>query len=438
MGNNSKNSYPKMHFAAKYGWLNDPNGLVYHDGIYELYYQANPKGVEWADMTWGHARSKDLINWEELEPVMYPDENGMMFSGCGLQNTRKVLGLDEKALLFPYTAAFFDEERFEPYFTIRLAYSTDGGMSFVKKDGTLLKELGPDNRDPKVFWHEASKAFIMVLWIEKYEMGIFRSEDFQHFELSSRFFMEGGYECPDLAELPVSLENGENAGKKWIFWGADGSYVVGDFDGFTFTPLQQRLHAYADTKIPYAAQTWSGDPKGRVLQIAWLRTKCVNNQTTGVMSLPRELSLIKGSDGYVLKQSIPEEILSTREKIADLALEDKADIPEDTSVYFHINKPDGFKIRLYSDNSNEEFLEMAISPYTNALVLTYGSVSEFVGLGHKSLEDLDIVYDAGIVEVTTKNDTVLGIADLPQFRGTSLSRIEMAGGKGSSEVFKIG
>lgn len=118
--------YPKLHFAPKYGWINDPNGLVYHDGIFELYYQTNPNGVEWDDMTWEHARSTDLIHWEELEPVMYPDENGMMYSGCGLRNDKEVLGLPKNALLFPYTAALFSEGFTNQHFTIRLAYSTDG------------------------------------------------------------------------------------------------------------------------------------------------------------------------------------------------------------------------------------------------------------------------------------------------------------------------
>ena len=108
MSSKKENCYPKLHFAPKYGWLNDPNGLVYHDGIYELYFQSNPNGVEWDDMTWGHARSTDLIHWEELEPVLYPDENGMMYSGCGLRNDRGELGLTKISLLLTYTAECFD------------------------------------------------------------------------------------------------------------------------------------------------------------------------------------------------------------------------------------------------------------------------------------------------------------------------------------------
>ncbi|MBQ9696426.1 MAG: glycoside hydrolase family 32 protein, partial [Oscillospiraceae bacterium] len=287
---------PNIHFAPVFGWLNDPNGLVWHDGVYELYIQHNPDAPWWANMTWGHARSTDLVHWEELEPTLYPDENGLMFSGCGLRNDRELLGLPKDALLFPYTAASHrplstkeqestgsvPAEHFRPHFTIRLAYSTDGGDTMIKKDGTILDELEPDNRDPKVFWHEASKAYILVLWLKENEFGIFRSPDLEKFELSQRVTLNSGYECPDLFELPVEEESGELTGEtRWVFWAADGSYYVGSFDGYSFTQEQPRRLAYT-TSLPYAAQTWSGDPKGRVISTAWLRTKTVGGVTTGI------------------------------------------------------------------------------------------------------------------------------------------------------------
>ena len=200
---------PSLHFTPSYGWMNDPNGLVYHDGIYELYYQHNPRGIDWNCMTWGHARGTDLLHWEDLGDVLEPDENGLMFSGCAIRNDRGLLGLPEDALLFFYTAAGHSsrESKGKPY-TIRLAYSTDGGNTLIKKDGKLangevIETLAAENRDPKVFWHEESGAYILVLWIENNDFGIWRSEDLEQFTMTQRVTLESGYECPDLFRLPV-------------------------------------------------------------------------------------------------------------------------------------------------------------------------------------------------------------------------------------------
>lgn len=187
-----KKYYPAIHFAAEYGWINDPTGLVVHDGIYELYFQHNPVGIEWGNITWGHARSVDLIHWEELVPVLRPDEHGMMFSGSGIRNDREALGLSKDALIFYYTAALNNwSDPSQTRFTIRYAYSLDGGDTLVKTGVPVLDSLYPDNRDPKVFWHEESGAYILVLWLHKNDFGIFRSEDMKRFHLSQRLTLEG-------------------------------------------------------------------------------------------------------------------------------------------------------------------------------------------------------------------------------------------------------
>ena len=440
------NSYPEIHFAAKYGWLNDPNGLVYHDGIYELYYQANPNGIEWDDMTWGHARSKDLLHWEELEPVMYPDENGMMFSGCGLRNDGEALGLPKNDLLFPYTAAYFDSETKQPHFTIRLAVSEDGGETFVKREGKLLDELAPDNRDPKVFWHEESKAYILVLWLEKNDMGIFRSKDFSYFELSSRYSMEGGFECPDLVKLPIKNDKGEVSGNKWMFWAADGSYVVGDFDGHRFTPVQGRHYAYSDTKLPYAAQTWSGDPQNRVLQAAWLRTKCVNKQTTGTISIPRELSLVAVGDEFFLKQALPEEVDGAFKEVGKIrsgSIMKPGECIQNSekkveAIRLQTDNINDAKICLYEADKEECFIEIEVNAESKSMIITQGVISEIISLGRMPLGNVDIIYDRGIIEVTARDDMILSIIDFPQLRPAGCDRIEMVQGEGTVTVSAIG
>ena len=143
---------PKYHFTAARGWINDPNGLVYKDGVYHLYFQYNPFDTRWENMSWGHATSRDLINWTQQETVMYPDENGYMFSGSGFVNKNGCLGLPEDALMFYYTAA--GECRpwtAERLFTQRLAYSIDGGKTLIKTDRGVVPVISHENRDPKVF-----------------------------------------------------------------------------------------------------------------------------------------------------------------------------------------------------------------------------------------------------------------------------------------------
>jgi sucrose-6-phosphate hydrolase SacC (GH32 family) len=427
--------YPILHFAPTYGWMNDPNGLVYHDGIYELFYQANPNGVEWDDMTWGHARSTDLIHWEEMTPALFPDENGMMYSGCGLKNDREELDLPAYALLFPYTAAKFRDGFDDPEFTIRLAYSIDGGKTLIKKEGKLLDEVAPDNRDPKVFWHEESKAYILVLWIEKNDFGIWRSEDMTYFSLVQRITLEGGFECPDLFELPVMGDDGNICGKKWVFWTADGSYFVGNFDGYKFIPTQEKRFAYWITRVPYAAQTWSGDPKGRVLQIPWLRTKCVADQTTGAMGVPRKLTLKEVGDSFILKHELPEEIYGATQPISELKAGESSYISGDGALFMRLDKLDGCEFKLYENGENEPFVTFSYNKRTGNVVISDGKVSEFLYIGRSYPGEACIIYDRGIVELTAMDDTLLQMTDLPHLRGVKTGRLSFDKGTG---ILKLG
>ena len=316
-----ENQYrPKWHLTAPYGWINDPNGLVFHDGVYEVYYQHNPKDIVWGNMTWGHQRTADLVHFEPMPLALLPDEHGTMFSGCGFLNRRGLLGLPKDALIFIYTVAppFTEKAEEREWFSIRLAYSLDGGKTLIKKEGAVLTSLGIANRDPKVFWHEETGAYVLVLWIQGNELGIFRSEDLTCFELSQRLTLEGAYECPDLFKLPVFDPSDQGDGAKhepdsrWVFWAADGSYYVGDFDGYRFTETQERKQAY-QTKLPYAAQTFSG-LSGRVISLSWLRTENRGEDFTGMLSLPRELSLLFKDGQYILSQKLPEEVRKILQK----------------------------------------------------------------------------------------------------------------------------
>lgn len=302
---------PQIHFAPEFGWHNDPNGLVFADGVYHLYYQWNPYGVIWGNMHWGHAASRDLIHWEHKPAVMNPDQYGTVYSGCGWQDRDNAAGFGKDALLFFYTAAGgcnqWSAETGGQH-TQRLAVSTDGGETLQRTDQTIIPHLAGTNRDPKVFYHKDSGAYIMILYLDGYEFAIFRSADLLHWEETQRYCAERMQECPDLFELPVDQSASE---RKWVLWAADGYYQVGSFDGYHFTPESAVLSSYS-TKLPYAAQTYAGI-EGRTVSVAWLRLSNDRGNYRCAMSIPAELSLVRHHDSYKMRFCLPEELLACRQ-----------------------------------------------------------------------------------------------------------------------------
>ena len=185
---------PRIHFTVQTGWINDPNGLVYKDGYFHLYFQYNPCDIAWENMCWGHAVSRDLLHWTQQDTVLYPDEHGTVFSGSGVVNEHGMLGLPESALLFFYTAAGACNRWCEnDNSTQRLAYSLDGGATLQKMNWELAT-ICKENRDPKVFWHEESRAYVMVLWLEKNDFGILRSDDLRNWRMTDRLTLDQAWE----------------------------------------------------------------------------------------------------------------------------------------------------------------------------------------------------------------------------------------------------
>lgn len=302
---------PAIHFTADTGWTNDPNGLIYADGIYHLYFQYNPFNVSWNNMSWGHAVSRDLLHWKQEDTVMFPDESGTMFSGCAIANDRGLLELPKDALLFFYTAAGGSNEWSKGVdFTQKIAYSLDGGSTLTKMGKPCLPTVYQENRDPKVYWHEDSQAYVMALWLKDNDFGIFRSQDLQHWTQSDQFTLEGAWECPDLFRLPC-----EGGGECWFFWAADGLYYSGEFDGYHFRPHGGAGQAYVN-RIPYAAQTYSG-MAGRVVSIPWLRIDNDGRFFTGSYGIPVELGCKKTEEGYILVQKPVRELTEQRRRIDD-------------------------------------------------------------------------------------------------------------------------
>ncbi|MEA1887664.1 MAG: glycoside hydrolase family 32 protein [Bacteroidota bacterium] len=273
---------PQFHFTSRRGWNNDPNGLVYYDGEYHLFYQHNPYEIYWENMHWGHAVSKDLMHWKELNDALYPDKQGTMFSGSAVIDKYNTGGWSKDALVALYTAA---GERM----TQNVAYSTDRGRTFTKYTGNPI--LGP-NRDPKVFWYEPDKKWVMVLYEDNF-FAIYNSTDLIDWEFKSR--TKGFYECPELFELAI---DGDENNKKWVMYGASGTYMIGNFDGENFTPEHGKY--FYSWGSQYAAQTYNNNPDGRRIQIGWGRIEQPGMPFNQMMLFPCELTLRSTDKGIRL------------------------------------------------------------------------------------------------------------------------------------------
>lgn len=283
---------PLLHLAPEMGWGNDPNGLIFRDGVYHFYYQNNPVNTRWNNMSWAHAHSRDLLHWETDGIVMLPQPRGTVFSGCGLMNDRELLGLPKDAMLFFYTIAGVSCPPWDQDmpFTQNYAYSLDGGKTLVRpEDDVIFPRLSAETRDPKIYWYEPGGFYYMVLYINEFSFGIFQSTDLKHWAQTQLLKLDGTgmWECPDL--FPLHRADGSEV---WVFWSADGYYLLGDFDGFRFTTDGVRRSVYPGP-LPYAAQTWSGT-EGSPVTIPWLRTANEGKNFRGCYGLPRTIGLEEG------------------------------------------------------------------------------------------------------------------------------------------------
>lgn len=314
---------PTYHFSPLYGWMNDPNGMVYKDGEYHLFYQHNPYGSKWGNMHWGHAISKDLINWEHRPDAITPDALGTIFSGSAVVDTDNTAGFGAGAIVAIYTQNSDRQVQ-------SIAYSTDNGRSFTKyENNPVLTSDARDFRDPKVFWHKETQRWIMLLAVGQ-EMQIFSSSNLKDWAFESSFGegqgAHGGvWECPDLFELPV---DGTNE-KKWVllcnlnpggpFGGSATQYFVGTFNGKEFVNESPSKTKWMDLgKDHYATVTWSDAPDNRRIAIAWMSNWQYANdvptsQYRSPNSVPRDLSLFT-VDGETYLQSAPSpELLKLRD-----------------------------------------------------------------------------------------------------------------------------
>ncbi|TDD07500.1 glycoside hydrolase family 32 protein [Nonomuraea deserti] len=294
----------QFHFSSQGGWMNDPNGLLHYKGTYHFFYQHNPHGLGWDTMHWGHATSTDLVHWTQkpiaLEPGVHP---GDLWSGAGVVDAANTSGLRDGAedplVVFSGTNG------------VSVFYSTDAGRTFKAYDnGRKVVTMPGTSRDPKVLWHAATKRWVMLVWSDAGGNGvnIYSSPNLLDWTLQSRYAADWLFECPDFFALPV---DGDKRRTKWVLTDASGEYVVGDFDGTTFTTdwdEPQRMdhgtnHAGGSF---YAGQVFNDMPDDRVVQMVWMG----GNQGatwTGNASFPAVLGLRTTGDGVrVTRQPIKE------------------------------------------------------------------------------------------------------------------------------------
>lgn len=317
---NTEKYRPAFHHTPLYGWMNDPNGMFYKDGVWHLYYQWNPYGSKWQNMTWGHSTSPDLVNWTHHPAAIEPDGLGTIFSGSSVVDRNNTSGFGKDAVIALYTSA--DASQIQS-----MAHSSDNGMTFTKFAGNPVITLDSEARDPNMFWHQESGQWVLTLaHALDHEMLIFTSPDLRNWTLQSAFgkglgCQDGVWECPDLFQLPV---DGTDK-KKWVllcninpggpFGGSATQYFIGDFDGKTF-----KADTLADGTVPtkwldygkdhYATVSFSDAPDNRRTVIGWMSNwqyaaEVPTMQYRSANTLPREIGLFRASDGEIYTSCTP-------------------------------------------------------------------------------------------------------------------------------------
>lgn len=409
---------PLVHFTPKFGWMNDPNGLIKYEDEYHMFFQHNPCSTEWENMHWGHAVSKDLVNWEERDVAVFPDKLGVAFSGSAIIDDKNLLGLkqSEKPVVLLYYTSVGPACQ-------SIAYSADGLNTFEKlADNPVIPHIVACNRDPKVVYCEELGKYVVALYLKEEEYLLLTSSNLKDWKELQHINLLGDAECPDF--FPI-YDNENN--RKWVFIGAHDKYMVGDIKGGKFVPVQpiQSLHYGVSS---YAGQTFSG-LDNRCVRINWLRWNGITAKDFRCcMSFPTDISLVKEDGIYYLSAKPVSEIKKLYKKTdsfsnVKLTKENGFKYSLDDAAY-HIQMSGAFEnsaklvISYFGRNIEIIFAENEIIANKNS-----GPIS----LGEKSFE-LEMIIDRSSLELYADggkiycgNATASNVCDrnLPIFSVTS-------------------
>jgi len=382
--NNSTDYYkeqfrPQFHFSPETAWTNDPNGLVYYEGQYHLFYQHNPDSTVWGPMHWGHATSTDLLHWEHLPIALYPDDIGTIYSGSAVIDHDNTSGFGVEGGA-PFIAFYSYNVQSQA-----LAYSNDG-HNFVKYEGNPVIQTPEgyiDFRDPKVFWHSETSKWVAII-SQGHHAVFYSSTNLIDWQYLSMFKPEGGsflWECPDIFHLQGI------AGSAWVVTVANNRYFIGSFDGVTFTASDQDAKLLDYGRDNYAAVTYNN--LDRRVSIGWMLTWDYANYIPtstwrGSMTIPREISLTMINDHMYLQSFPVKEI----ESIMTLNIAIDEIIIEEGDTYELLEDVNQAEISFYASHSFSLYLQNLQGEF---LKVTYDSQANTVTINreHSGLTDFD-------------------------------------------------
>ncbi|MEK8181140.1 glycoside hydrolase family 32 protein [Flavobacterium buctense] len=434
---------PQFHFTPPAKWMNDPNGLVYFNGKYHLFYQYFPERTVWGPMHWGHAESTDLLHWKQLPIALYPDELGWIFSGSAVIDKDNTAGFGSNAMIAIFT--YHNDELWKAgqknTESQAIAYSNDEGKTWTKYKGNpVLNNSGEqDFRDPKVFWHQETSKWIMALAVSD-KIKLFSSTNLKEWQEESVFKPEndtenlGVWECPDL--FPLMAEDSQetlwvlivNHGDKAPNGGSGTRYFIGNFDGKTFTQSQKALWLDNGTDY-YAAVTFYNAPQDKKIVLGWMSnwqyaTKVPTEVWRSAMTLPRKLGMVKADDGYRLTQKmIPQFATLTKpewelEKV-NTPFEKKNLNLSQAEVTFSMDQPNDAIITL-TNTKGELFTititeDMVVTDRSNSgktdFDKTFSRKPQVMPLGEKKVTRVQLILDKSSVEILL-NDGLYSMTNL--------------------------
>lgn len=289
---------PVIHFTPMIGWMNDPNGMVFMNGMYHLFFQHNPCSRNWGNMTWGHAVSSDLLHWKEIGDSIFPDEMGTVFSGSAVCDYNNAAGFGKNVMICFYTAAG-DTSLISKgkQFTQCIAFSKDNGETFTKYErNPYLSWIKGGNRDPKVEWCEELDKYVMALYLDGSDFELFTSDDLRNWEHWEYLTLKDDNECPAFYPLEIDGE------RKWVFQGAHDTYVIGTIENGRLCICQEEQR-YHIGNISYAPQSFFGTDSRRI-RIAWLQSNVDGTVFNSQAGIPTEFFL-KRVNGIIRLGSLP-------------------------------------------------------------------------------------------------------------------------------------